>query len=201
MTTLSAVVQLIDAYNQRPAVAVAAQFRLDGQRVRPLPKPQAFYAFIGLSAGEHQLEVTGPGYFEQRVSLQVPLAVSTQHTLADGIVTCQLEPSPLYPFPAETTLVRGRVHTAADHEPLSGVAVLSQHRDARDRERNQRTFTCGASRPCGGTRYEGSYVIALRGRLNPQTTALLRFEHPDHAVCERQIQVRAGRVQFLDIEM
>lgn len=203
MTTLSAVVQLIDAYSRQPAVAASARFLLDDRPVLPLAKPQAFYAFVGLAAGRHRLHVASPGYFSQELSLDVPLDLSPTRSLADAIVPCPMEPGPLYPYPSQTTLVRGQVIDAHSGRPLAGVQVRAEYQDARQRARAQRSATSGPDHDDErrNDRYHGRYAVALPGRLSVQTVAVLHFSLPGYAPSERRVALLPGATQFLDVEL
>jgi hypothetical protein len=187
---LSAVVQLIDGFRAQPAVGCRARFLFDHAPVQPLAKPDAFYAFGGLAAGAHRLTVEADGFFPREVTLQVPMA----EPLADAIVACDLAPSPLYPYPAGTTLLRGLVGDGAQHgQALAGVAVLASYANLRG------TAIESATRTDGRGSYAGRYALALRGQMAPGATVELRFSKAGYADVRRSVQVSTGAMQFVDV--
>jgi len=188
---LSAVVQLIDGFSRMPAVTVQPRFLLDGQPCRPQAKPQAFYAFSELDDGQYRLTAITLPFFEQDVMLDVPLRAP----LADAIVSCVLEPNPLYPFPAGTTLVRGQVRAADTHAPLAGVAVDASYANWRGDARHAATRTSRFGH------YDGRYALALAGRLAANTAVTLVFSQAGRASVEARLAMQPGTTQIVNIDM
>ena len=132
---LSAVVQLIDGFSQAPAVGFQPRFLLNQKPFMPLAKPQAFYAFSDLDDGDYRLTALAPQFFAQEVAFRVPLRLP----LAAAIVPCCLAPSPLYPYPPGTTLIRGQVLQAGTRLPLAGVSVSANYLSLGGRQRSRAT--------------------------------------------------------------
>jgi hypothetical protein len=188
---LSAVVQLIDGFNNAPAVGIDPLFLLDGEPYRPIAKPQAFYAFSELADGDYRLTTISVPFFTQQVALKVPL----QMPLAEAIVPCLLEPSPVYPYPAGTTMIRGLVRDAGTHQPLAGVAVAASYRNWRGEARQAATQTSDFGN------YDGRYALALRGRLPPETDVTLTFSKTGYTTASKQVTQQAAATQFVDMDM
>ncbi|MBR7632652.1 carboxypeptidase-like regulatory domain-containing protein [Janthinobacterium lividum] len=189
---LSAVIQLIDGFSMAPAVGARAHFLLNDKPIVPQDKAQAFYAFAGLDDGSYRLDVLSADhrYFDQQLTFEVPL----KDPLADAIVACVLAPSPLYPYPEGTTLIRGKIVDAAA-QPLAQVAISAGYQGARARAQ------AVAGESSGYGRYAGRYALALRGKLDEPTTVALGFSKAGHAKVSRQVSVQPGSMLFLDIEM
>ncbi|MBI3284925.1 MAG: carboxypeptidase regulatory-like domain-containing protein [Burkholderiales bacterium] len=191
---LSAVIQLIDGFSLQPAVAAEVSFRLNGRPYFPLSKASAFYAFSDLDDGTYQLEILCADhvYFDQSMQLQVPL----REPLAASILTCLLTPSPLYAYPVGTTLIFGHiVQSGAQRQALSDVDVTATYQTARAKVKNQnaRSFDRG--------RYDGSYALVLSGRLAPETAVDLSFKKNGMTSVQKQIKMKSGTRQCVDIEM
>jgi len=189
------VVQLVDGYSGLPAVGASPQFALDLQRCRPLAKPQAFYAFVGLTSGSHKLAITEKAFFAQEIALQVPMA----KPLAEGIVPCTLLPNPLYPYPLGITLVRGRVMgpaaAAKSPVPLSGVQVSAGYTTSRGRALTAETWTFDRGA------YDGRYAMALRGKLASPTEVTLDFRAPSGARQQKKVSIEPGVTSIVDAEL
>ncbi|KVH81813.1 hypothetical protein WL40_05030 [Burkholderia ubonensis] len=188
---LSAVVQLIDGFSLAPAVGMRPRFLLDGKPCQAYAKPQAFYAFSGLDDGSYRLTTITLPFFEREVAFDVPLRLP----LADAIAPCVLEPSPLYPFPPGTTLIRGQVRAAGTRAPLAGVAVEASYAGRRGDTRHAATRTSHFGH------YDGRYALALGGRLDAETTVTLVFDKAGYARTATQRVIRPGTTQLVDIEL
>ncbi|RKP46838.1 carboxypeptidase regulatory-like domain-containing protein [Trinickia fusca] len=188
---LCAVVQLIDGFSQAPAEDVHPRFLLNQEPYRPQAKPQGFYAFSELADGDYRLTTIALPFFPREVDFKVPLSLP----LAEAIVPCVLEPSPLYPFPAGTTLIRGQVVSAATHAPLAGVTVQASYQNWRGDPRQATTRTSDFGQ------YNGRYALAPRGRLAPRTEVTLTFSKTDYATAQTQLVLEAGTTQLVNIEL
>jgi hypothetical protein len=188
---LSAVVQLIDGYSRAPAEGIAPRFLLNGKPCLPHAKPQGFYAFSELADGVYRLTALALPFFPQEVEFDVPLA----QPLADAIVPCLLEPSPLYPYPAGTAVIRGQVRAALTGEPLAGVVVQANYRVARGEPRQAATRTSDYGR------YDGRYALAPRPRLAPDTELTLTFSKSGYTTVSKQMTLEAATTRFVDIDM
>ncbi|MFC5475554.1 carboxypeptidase regulatory-like domain-containing protein [Paraherbaspirillum soli] len=186
---LSAVVQLIDGFSQAPAVGLRPKFLLNQQPYAPLAKPQAFYAFSDLEDGDYQLTISYPLFFERQIRFEVPLRLP----LADAIVPCYLEPSPLYPYPAGTTLIRGQVLCAA--KPLAGVAIGANYQNWRGEPKSAATQSSDYGQ------YDGRYALALGGKLAAGTPVDVSFSKAGYATVEKRLLLEPAAMRFVDIEM
>lgn len=188
---LSAVVHLIDGFRGKPLVGGAPRFTIAGRPWVPQIKPQAFYAFCGLEAGAHTIDIAVDGFMPAQVLVTVPMTGS----VADGVRVCRLEPDSLYPYPTGTTVLRGRVAAAPGKTPLAGVAVGVRYRTARGKELEIATRTSGRADQIG------YWAVALKGGLVAAPVATVRCEGLGHPACEKQVDVLPYRSKFLDISL
>jgi hypothetical protein len=204
MTTLNAVIQLIDGFSGKPADSAGVSFRLDGRVVLPLAKPQAFHAFVGLESGSYGLQVSCPGFFPQEMRLQVQPTGLLQSSLADAVVVCILLPDALYPYPGHTTLLRGQVLAALDRQALPGIEVRAAYQDARGRTRTRQTLTNGHGHGGGGRQrspYLGRYALPLPGRLADETSVALCFSRAGQPPVQRRVNIGPGTTLLQDVEL
>jgi len=188
---LSAVVQLIDGFNDTPVVGVRPAFVLNGQPYHPHAKADGFYAFSELEDGDYQLTLLAPPFFSQRIDFSVPLRLP----LAEAIVPCRLAPSPLYPYPAGTTLIRGQVLSASQRAPLAGVSVAARYQNWQSKPRDASTQTSDYGR------YLGRYALALRGKLAAKTEVTLTFSKSGHATTEVQLVLEPATTHYVATEL
>lgn len=177
---LSAVVQVIDGFSHAPLAGLRPAFTLNGAPCRPFDKADGFYAFSALPRGAYRLVASAPPFFPSQVEFEVP----PRPPLADAIVSCVLEPSPLYPFPPGTTLLRGQVLAKRGGQPIAG----------EPRTASTETSAHG--------RYDGRYALAVRGRLDAAGTVVtLNFVKAGYPDVARQLTLAPGTTQYLDITM
>ncbi|WP_186224254.1 carboxypeptidase regulatory-like domain-containing protein [Burkholderia gladioli] len=189
---LSAVVQVIDGFSHAPLAGLRPAFTLNGAPCRPFDKADGFYAFSALPRGAYRLVASAPPFFPSQVEFEVP----PRPPLADAIVSCVLEPSPLYPFPPGTTLLRGQVLAKRGGQPIAGVRLAARYATARGEPRTASTETSAHGR------YDGRYALAVRGRLDAAGTVVtLNFVKAGYPDVARQLTLAPGTMQYLDITM
>ncbi|MFZ6765737.1 carboxypeptidase regulatory-like domain-containing protein [Undibacterium sp. Di26W] len=191
---LSAVIELIDGFTGKPAVGAPVRFELDGIPCQAQAKGQAFYAFPNLTDGQHRLAIFSMDhiFFDQNIALDVPLATP----LAEAIVACVLAPSPIYDFPAGTTLIRGKIIQGGKAgSALAGVDVGAAYQNVRAGALRARTVSCAYGR------YNGRYALALGGKLAAPTSVQLDFAKSGYADVQKKVALAPGAVLFVDIEM
>ena len=189
---LSAVAQIVNAFDGEPIEAGRPQFRVDGRRYAAWPKPQGFYAFTGLDDGRHDLEVTIAGFFPTRAVLSVP----PSEPLAAAIVVCRLEPAPMFQYPPWASVLRGRVTTAGpEATPLPGVAVSAAYTGHDGGERRV------ATRSAEGGAYQGLYALALPGRRSGAADVTVTFSASDRDEHVRRVRLEPGHSAFLDVAL
>lgn len=193
---LSAVVQLMDSFSGQPIAGTPAHFELDKKVYMPLEKGQGFYAFADLADGAHHLKIACQGFFDGEATfpaMTFPLATP----LADAIVVCELEPSPLYAYPSDMTLIRGRVlDKRNDEKPLADVSVDGTYADERGETHHSNT------RSYGKGAYDGRYALALPGRLAVGSVAVeLHFAKEGYAPVIHPVSVARGTTKIVDVEM
>jgi hypothetical protein len=189
---LSAVVQLLDDLTGQPAVAAQPLFWLDAQPVHPQSKSNAFYVFENLPDGQYRLDIRFPKhrYFDQSVALHVPAA----EPLAQAIVPCRLQPTPLYPYAAGSTMIFGQIR-AAEGPLLSGVSVSAHYSSANGKAKTVTTQSCDFGR------YQGRFAVALSGNLAPETQVQMVFEKASYSVVKIEIKLSKASQSSANVEM
>lgn len=190
---LSAVLQLLDGVTHQPALNAQPVFLLNGKPVPALAKANAFYVLKNLDPGQYQLQIVlrEANYFAQSLSLQVPPAAN----LAESIVVVELQPSPLYPYPASATMIRGQVLTVPSQTPLAGVSIRATYQSARGKQRTAQTATADFGR------YGGRFALLLAGNLNEMTAVQLVFEKKGYRSVSREVQVARAALACVNVEM
>lgn len=143
----------------------------------PLPHPEGFVLFADLPAGDYTTRVNGQ-FFDHHPALSFDPA---ELDPVAGAVTLNLQPSPRYPFPAATTLVRGLVHDAAD-EPIAGVAVQVQ-----------------SGGPVARTNAAGEFVFFFDYTV--ETEIIIDFAKPGFADTSETLNVTPETTVTVDVEM
>jgi hypothetical protein len=187
---LNTVIQLIDGFSGLPAIGLSPRFLVNQKPYSPLAKPEAFYDFSELEAGNYQLLITDREFFSQQITVRIPIP----SRLADGIIPCRLQPNPLYSYPADTTLVRGLVELKHTGLSLPGVTVQARYLDWRGNLKNDCTYSFDEEN------HEGRYALALSGKLVAETEVELSFSKLGHKPVQRHILIRPGTTRFIDIE-
>jgi hypothetical protein len=132
----SALVRLIDGFTGE-AVALPVKIRVTSaagnagaaaEEVEFVPARPGEYGFVDLASGEYEISWESKYFFPPRD----PKALETfTYNVSVGytqpkVVT--LRPTPAYPFPPGTTLLRGGV-VDADDKPVKGAAVYAVYRE------------------------------------------------------------------------
>ncbi|QAU25020.1 hypothetical protein EO087_14295 [Dyella sp. M7H15-1] len=177
---LSAVVELVDGFLDRPARVAAPRFEWDGKPCMPIAKPQARYVFFDVRPGAHVLRVVVPPFDACEMELVLPEAACA----SERLIRCVLKPGPHYAYPACATLIHGRVCGTA------GDATIS----ADYRSVHGRPHTVQA--PAGNDR---DYVLVLQGKLADPTAVSLRVDVPGGVAAQQQISVTPGRATRVDV--
>lgn len=174
--TADAVVQVKDGFLRRPIDEDPVAFELDGLPFEPVRKAQGFYVFTNLGdVLPHELKVSCGGFFDAKLPL-LPM----RGALAEAIQICDLQPSPDYAYPADTTIVRGRVtHGGEGIDDVLVVAVLGAQR--------------GATRAVNG----GGYAIALYPTTE-SADLYLRFVKDGFPTVEACVRIVKGETTTAD---
>lgn len=114
-TKLAFAVSLLDEYS-KVAPLGPVEVSLRGGTGRAIKNPSSYYLFLDLPDDEYTIYVTSAYYFEEEVE------VHTAGRDPGEPVIVRLKPTPAYPFPPGSTLIRGLV-TDANGSPVSGASV------------------------------------------------------------------------------
>jgi hypothetical protein len=139
--TLALAVNVLDTFTNRlAAVKLRVQLK-ERPRLRPSVNIRGVYCFEDVPNGTYTLitepdRVTADFYF-----LQPPLGNPWPNTFETAValprpnpqspvVNVPLAPNPSYPFPADSTLLRGRATQNAGAQPAAGAVVTAQYDQA-----------------------------------------------------------------------
>jgi hypothetical protein len=100
ITRLSLALSLKDDFTKREEVLGSVKVTLPQPKLKATENPSGYHNFLDLANGTHSVRIESDYYLEEEIDLTVP-SVPPQVIL--------LKPSPLYPFPHGTTLIRGGV--------------------------------------------------------------------------------------------
>ena len=188
---LSAVIQLIDSYQQYPAVVKSLWFALDDKEVKPQVKPQAQYVLTNLAEGQYRLAVVAEPFFP----VQFDLDVKDHQPLVQQIYIKMLSPNPTYPYPEGTTVLRGLVTQENGQTALSGVMVTLEYVGYRGKQQSKQTFTYNKGR------YDGRYAIAVTGKLQDSFQLTVSYRKPGFQSITKQVLMERGFTRFLDAHL
>jgi hypothetical protein len=115
--SLSFALSLVDHFAGQLGLAGETTVTVTEGQKSALRNPSGYYLFTGLTGTQFTVEIRNPYYLEKDVSVAMG-ALNPR----SPVVTVVLFPRYLYPFPAGSTLILGRV-TDSDLHPLSKADV------------------------------------------------------------------------------
>lgn len=126
---LSLAVRLVDPFTGETAVD-GPRVTLEGRSANPVRNPSGYFVFLDIEPGTVTVLVDGGSKFlDERVTGVTTVDITDPATTVDPadpttfpVETVELTPSPAYPFPSGTTLIRGRVLDPAS-EPIPEATV------------------------------------------------------------------------------
>lgn len=115
---LSAVIVLMDGFYDGERIVTGYTEMTFKEGVNPLKKTDALYAAVNLTPRTYEATIRAQYYFTKVTTFEIPAydPATTPKTLLRIPVT--LEPNPAYPYPENTTLLRGRVLDADTGLPI-----------------------------------------------------------------------------------
>ncbi len=178
--------------------------RLAGRSLVPHQKDaRAVVFFADLTPGAHVVEVRSPYYVPRDITVQVPFPSTNwpafpDVTLADEDVplgspaqpaayrvqraAATVEPSTMYPFPSDATLIRGTVRSGG--VPLAGATVR--------RVADPAGYVTGAT---------GEFVLFFDDVPGVGAALAVQATHPLHAPVNTMVQALRGTTVRRDISM
>jgi hypothetical protein len=178
--------------------------RLAGRSHVPYQKrASAFVFFADLAPGAHVVEVRSPYYVPRDITVQVPFPSANWPAFPDVTLANEdlplgspaqpaayrvqraaatLEPSTMYPFPSDATLVRGTVRSGG--VPLAGATVR--------RVADPTGYVTGAT---------GEYVLFFDDVPGVGAALAVQVTHPLHAPENAIVQALRGTTVRRDISM
>lgn len=115
--SLAFALSLVDHFSGQPGLVGETTATAREAPKAALCNPSGYYLFLGLTGTHFTVEIRNPLYLDKDVLVDIG-ALNPRSPL----VTVVLFPRYLYPFPAGSTLIVGRV-TDGGLQPLSGAAV------------------------------------------------------------------------------
>jgi hypothetical protein len=113
---LSFAVALIDEYTGKRPIGDVRVFIQD-QNLKALKNLSGYFFFLDLLDGTYQVQVESEHYFERQITVNVP-----EPDPLNPVESITLMPTPSYPFPSGSTLIRGMVQDS-DGNPVSEATV------------------------------------------------------------------------------
>jgi hypothetical protein len=120
---ISAVLRVIDRFRKKPVTAAQIAVFLDGQRVKPIAKPDGYFVLINLPSGPFSVEILSQIFEPFRFDLTVPGPGSPY-----PIILVMLGPAPCYPNLRQATVLTGALQRAG--KPLGCTTVYFVKNDA-----------------------------------------------------------------------
>lgn len=133
---LSLAVRPMDSFTGRSAID-GPDVTLEDRPDEPVRNPSGYFVFLDIEPGSVTVLVNGGSRFlDERIPGVTAVDITDPATTVDPadpttfpVETVELTPSPAYPFPSGTTLIRGRVLDPSD-EPIPGATVGIRNHDA-----------------------------------------------------------------------
>ena len=112
-TRLSVAVSLVDDFTQKERVIGGVKVAIPALELVAIRNPSGYHNFLDLADGTHTVRIESECYLDEETDMVLP-TVSPRKII--------LKPSPLYPFPHGTTLIRGVVSDGGGN-PVFGVEI------------------------------------------------------------------------------
>ncbi len=124
-TTLSFAVSLIDDYTKdtkgKPIGRIKVTIKETGKKA--IENLSGYYCFTNLMEGIYIVSIDSDLYFPEEREIHVPYLSASK----DLVLEIVLKPKPEYPFPANATLVRGKIELNSEKpvskKPVAGIRV------------------------------------------------------------------------------
>jgi len=118
---VSLALNLKDGYRNTPlSSGSAVRVRMDGEWYLPIYKEGGWFVFTDLPAGEHRIELINYMFIPEQLSVTIP---PEQKGYLE--IHCSLQPSPSYPFPPNTTKIRGKLRANGGVLPDAELLIVS----------------------------------------------------------------------------
>jgi hypothetical protein len=207
MSDQAAIVQVIDGFSGMPVTAMPVQFELkcapqaasggsEWQHAlcSPVMKGAGFYVLPGLNRTmDYRVTISCKGFFDNEAAL---CPIPSERPLVDDILVCELEPSPIYSYPAGTTLIRGQVIGPHQRDkkisPIAGVTVDACYIDRLGKSRHSYTHSYHKGA------YHGRFALVPPA----EGTIELTFTKAGYATVIRDpVETTRGNTAIVNVEM
>ena len=124
MISLSAVLVLMDGFYNGKRTVIGDTEVILKEGTNPQKKSNELYAAVNLAGGCYHVTIRSQYYLLKNTTIEIPTSTSSSigETLVKIPIT--LQPSPIYPYPENTTLIRGYVFDAVTGLPIGGGKAL-----------------------------------------------------------------------------
>lgn len=188
---LSLVVYLVDEYSNK-GITDDLEVSLKDQNMGPVRTIGGYYIFFDLPDSSYTVQARGGTHYFDEAMEEVQLA---DLDARNPVVSITLKPTPSYPFPPASTLIRGSLWDPHGRGmPEAEIKV---------KERDIRTKTTGT----------GEFVIYFRGPGKDDVTTInekklviingknpiLEITHPDYRKKTESVVVEEGKITSLSI--
>ena len=184
---LSTVVQLFDGFLKSPISHTQPHFLLEDKKISGLAKSQGIFVFSNLEPGKYCMQVDSEVFFSSKFDL----SVDHQPKLGNSTLVKTLLPNPLYPYPADTTLIRGLVTDAKNGCPLINVQIDANYRTARGKPKQAGSYSFNA----------GRYALHIPGKLLAQSEIVMTFKKTGYSETKMKMSIRKNQITFFNTQM
>jgi hypothetical protein len=129
--SLSAVIVLMDGFYNGESIVIGNTEMNFKEGVNPLKKTDALYAAVNLTPRTYQATIRAQYYCTKQTTIEIPASDNASPEKQLLKIPITLDPSPAYPFPEKTTLLRGSVLDADTGLPIGNGQVTITYGEVR----------------------------------------------------------------------
>ncbi|WP_406661838.1 hypothetical protein V7O66_04790 [Methanolobus sp. ZRKC3] len=105
-TNLSLAVWVTDNYTEKKPIG-GIKVKIKDAQIKAIKNPSGYYCFNDLNPGSYIVNIDSDYYFQEEVKVEVPSISDSNRK--NPVVEISMKPRPSYPFPKNSTLVRGLI--------------------------------------------------------------------------------------------
>jgi len=103
-TNLSLAIWVTDDYTGKEPIG-DIKMKITDAHIKTIKNPSGYYCFNDLAPGSYTISIDSDYYFQEEVEIDVPPVSDSKRK--NPVVKISMKPRPSYPFPKNSTLVRG----------------------------------------------------------------------------------------------
>ena len=184
--SLSAVIVLMDGFYNGEKTVVGDTWMTLKEGVDPLKKTDALYVAVNLTPRTYQATIRAQYYNTKLTTFEIPVSDSVPVEGKLLKIPITLDPSPAYPFPEKTTLLRGQVLDADTGLPLGDGQVTIDYGDV------QKKTT---------TNSFGQFVFSFSEESGSQIEASVTVTVPFYLTGNENVRIKPGEATLFSIKM